>query len=392
MSKRIRKSEGSIRQREGRWQVRWTDADGKRHAVTRDTKDDAGLELKRRLVEVEERRRGLARLAPSARTFNELAAEWLRVRAPQKRGGKTDASFIRAHLMPFFGEYKLTEITKSVIERYKTTATRVRPDSEGQKKMAPKTLHAHLTLLRSMLGHAVDDGWLDTLPKIKKPSIVVLDSNFRYLRTDDEIRRFLVAARAEDSDGLVHTFYAMALLSGLRAGECAALQWDDVSFERRLITVTRSFDGPTKSGSTRHVPLSDDLASVLRAWRLRTPGRLVAPNRAGRMHLPAARIFQETLARVLVRAGFPPLPKPGESRAVGYITFHGLRHTFASLWMARGGDLFKLQRVLGHSSSEMTQRYAHLAPSAFQGDHARLSGLIAAAADNVVPIGERHKA
>jgi integrase len=54
------------------------------------------------------------------------------------------------------------------------------------------------------------------------------------------------------------------------------------------------------------------------------------------MHPPSARIFQETLARVLARAGF----------AAGYITFHGLRHTFASLWMARGGDLFKLQRAL----------------------------------------------
>jgi site-specific recombinase XerD len=38
----------------------------------------------------------------------------------------------------------------------------------------------------------------------------------------------------------------------------------------------------------------------------------------------------------------------------------------------RGGDLFKLQKILGHKSVQMTQRYAHLAPEAFAGDYGRL--------------------
>ena len=47
-------------------------------------------------------------------------------------------------------------------------------------------------------------------------------------------------------------------------------------------------------------------------------------------------------------------------------------NTLASHWVMRGGDLFKLQKILGHKSVQMTVRYAHLAPDAFAADYDRL--------------------
>ena len=44
------------------------------------------------------------------------------------------------------------------------------------------------------------------------------------------------------------------------------------------------------------------------------------------------------------------------------IRFHDLRHTYASQFMMNGGNLYDLQKILGHTDSKMTQRYAHLAP------------------------------
>ncbi|MBV9949395.1 MAG: hypothetical protein JOZ69_21310, partial [Myxococcales bacterium] len=79
-------------------------------------------------------------------------------------------------------------------------------------------------------------------------------------------------------------------------------RWPDVDLERRLITVQRSFDGPTKSDRVRYVPILDPLLPVLRASRLRHPGRLVFTNQAGTMLQPSARVFQEVLHRVLGRA------------------------------------------------------------------------------------------
>ena len=91
------------------------------------------------------------------------------------------------------------------------------------------------------------------------------------------------------------------------------------------------------------------------------------------MHQPSARIFQERMHRILDAAGFPR--PPAEERAVHYISFHSLRHTFASHWVMKAGDLFKLQKILGHKTVQMTMRYAHLQPSAFVEDHNRFSSM-----------------
>lgn len=156
----------------------------------------------------------------------------------------------------------------------------------------------------------------------------------------------------------------------MRKGELAGLRWDDVDFERRLITVQRSYHGPTKAGDVRYVPILDPLLPVLRDWRLRCPGDLAFPNGRGRMRDEGSRVFKPVFRRVLARAGFAMTERYGRPRP--YIVFHDLRHTFASHWVMKSGDLFKLQKILGHKSVQMTMRYAHLAPDAFAGDYARL--------------------
>jgi len=52
----------------------------------------------------------------------------------------------------------------------------------------------------------------------------------------------------------------------------------------------------------------------------------------------------------------------------------------------RGGDLFKLQKILGHQCVQMTMRYAHLAPEAFAADWARLGAQVPAAGGEVIEI------
>jgi integrase len=219
-----------------------------------------------------------------------------------------------------------------------------------------------------MLHVAVDLGWLVKMPHIRKPRVRLISSDYSYLRTETEISDVLTAAREEGE--AVFTLYATAIYTGMRAGELAGLQWPDVDFDRRLITVQRSFDGPTKAEDVRYVPILDPLLPVLRAWRLRSPGRYVFTTRRGTMLQPSAPIFQEVLHRVLDRAGLRRFERKGRMRS--YIVFHDLRHTMASHWVANGGDLFRLQKILGHKSIQMTQRYAHLAPSLFTSDYGRL--------------------
>ena len=83
---------------------------------------------------------------------------------------------------------------------------------------------------------------------------------------------------------------------------------------------------------------------------------------------------------MLDRAGFPSATTD-TGRVRRYLTFDGLRHTFASAWMMRGGNIFKLQKILGHQSMAMTERYSHLSPNLFAEDYSRMgSGLSAPAA------------
>ena len=176
------------------------------------------------------------------------------------------------------------------------------------------------------------------------------------------------------------------MYTGLRKGELAALRWDDVNVDnasgRRPAELRRTDQGR----DVRHVPIVDALLPVLRAGRLKCPMGLVFPSEVGSMRDPASRIFRETFHRVLVAAGLGPAERGGKVRP--HVTFHGLRHTFASHWVMKGGDLFKLQKILGHKSAQMTMRYAHLAPEAFTQDWSRF-GAAVGESGSVVPLPRR---
>jgi len=166
------------------------------------------------------------------------------------------------------------------------------------------------------------------VPRIKKPKIAVSQA-FSYLVTKEDVRRFLEAARQEGEH--VYTLYATAVWTGLRAGELACLKWEDVNLAGRLITVQRSFNGPTKSDAVRHVPIVDPLLPVLGTWRLGNPLPIVFPNQEGRPYGKAARIFQEVLHRVLARAGFARVQRRGRERSfIYFVTVHARRRDQAA--------------------------------------------------------------
>jgi len=355
-----------------KWQIRWTDENGKRRGESYTDFKDAMFALRSHETQTEEIRRGFRVRPPKDRSFKDLCDRWMSVRATMKRQPEKDLSIIRTHLKPAFGELTLRQITTERVAEF---------SAELMSKRAPLTVRNILMLLQAMFNQAIEWGWTETAPKIRKPQTRLFNKDYRWLRTNEEIERFLDAAKSEESP-TVHPMYSTALFTGMRAGELVGLRWDDIDFERRLITVQRSYDGPTKAGDVRHVPILDRLLPVLKAWKLATSSRrVVFPNEAGHMWDQKGRVFDEILKRVLVRAGF-------DRR---YVHFHGLRHTFASHWVLNDGDLFRLQKILGHKTSQMTQRYAHLAPSAYQSDWGRLGGASESKEGEVVEIARKQK-
>jgi len=340
------------------WRIRWTDEIGVRRSETYEQREIAEVMLKQHEQHVREIRLGMRTGIVPDRSYGDLCDLWLAEYAPTKRSQKDIESILRVHLRPFFGRLPLKQICRLHVRGY----------IKSRQHLSPKTIDNHLILLRSMLREAVEIGWLEKAPRIKVAKKHRDQNIYRYLKTKAEIRRFLHSAREEGE--LVWLLYKLTTYTGMRAGEVAGLRWEDIDFDTNIITVQRSYDGPTKNEIIRRIPVFDVVRSDLSAWALKAQRMpVVFPNQRGRMHGPSARVFQEVLHRVLDRAEFPTVEIRGKQRS--YITFHGLRHTFASHWMMRAGNLFKLQRLLGHKTIEMTQRYSHLAPDAFSGDLGR---------------------
>jgi len=335
-----------------RWQINYKDAAGKRRYESFRTQREAIKALAQRNAEAEGQRAGLVPVIDRSKTFRELDQLWREVKH-RKRSLKDDESRSRNHLIPFFGDLPLVEINAAQIARLERRLSR---------RVSTGTVRLVLALLRSMLNLAVEHKWLHVAPKVKLPKKEERD--YLWLRSEDDMRRLLEEARAMEYPGLME-MYAAALYTGMRVGELSGLRWSDIDFESRLITVQRSFAETTKSSRIRRVPIMGPLLPLLRAWRLSGYHReLIFPNLRGNMHQPNARVSKALFHRCLEAAELPRM------------RFHDLRHTFASHWMLKGGDLFRLQRLLGHQSIEMTQRYAHLAPDAFQQDWDRFGDFV----------------
>lgn len=346
---------GSISNHYGKFRIRWTDENGNRLSQVFLNKNDAELELQKQELLVKEIKHGITPSLARKKTFKDLTEYWILNRVPLKRSGKDDLSVINHHLLPAFGNIELKDITTQRVDSFKLK----------KNALSDKTLHNILTLFISLLNAAVEIGWLKKAPKIRKPKIIILEQNFRYLETDSDIERLLSAARQYSE---VHYYlYLTAICSGAREGELAALTRADINFKLRLITIKKSFYGPTKNGRMRVIPIMDKLYGPLKEWMIKNPFEHAFPNSKGTMLKPSSRIFQEHLKKILKDAGFPERQTGNGLR--GHIVFHDFRHTFASHWLMNGGDIFKLSRILGHQNLQMTLRYSHLSPNAYSSDY-----------------------
>jgi integrase len=238
-----------------KWRIRWTDETGQRQSEVFTDIKDAEFALKKHTLLVEEIKRGFSVRAPKPKRFKEILEWWLEFKTPKKRRPADDISIIKNHLRPSFEKHFIHQINTDSVARF----------TSKLNHLEPQTINNILTLLISMLRAAKELGWLPTLPTIKKPKVRLFCQEYRWLRTDEEIDSFLESARAEE-DTNVFAMYATAIYTGMRAGELAGLKWADIDLAKRLITVQRSFTGPTKAGDLRHVPILDTLLPVLREW------------------------------------------------------------------------------------------------------------------------------
>lgn len=157
------------------------------------------------------------------------------------------------------------------------------------------------------------------------------------------------------------TMVNWVLGTGNRAGTIVDIRIGDIDFKNREITLRH-----TKNKKAQIVPLSSKLAIIIKdyifTWRFNcSDDDFLFPNQAN----------EQLTTGALAQA----FAKYCQQRGCSKQSIHGLRHSFALNWIRNGGNQFKLQRILGHSTLEMTRRYVALAAVDLKDDYDKFSTL-----------------
>ncbi len=274
-------------------------------------------------------------------TLNEFAKEWFEMYVQVNNKFTEQESKRRKmhkHLLPFFGHLKLDEITEEHIERFKALKQR--------QELAPKSINNYLAILSKCLNTAIDWGKLKHRPKTKP--MRVPPSQFDFL-TPEESRALLNHTKVHES--FWHGFFLCALRTGMRLGEIFGLRWSDIDFKTNQLTVNQNIidkrvDSP-KNNKARHIPLAADLAQCL----------TVKTNKKGLV------FAKDTGEPLTYDIAYHALKRVTKGAGLRYISWHKLRHTFASQLAAENVSIPIIKELLGHSEIRMTMRYAHMSPS-----------------------------
>lgn len=323
-------------------------------------------------------------------TKREAEAELTRLKAGADKGDYVDPS--KTTLAAFLDGWEVwaaTQVSAKTLERYKELlahhvrphlgATRVqrlkpinfaelygklqraKPQGAG---LAPRTVgHVH-RLLHRALGHAVKWNVIASNPvdaaeppRVERTEIEILPP--------EQIRRVLQALRGR----ALYPIAVLALATGMRRGEIAALRWADIEFDVGKVRVERSleqtnsglvFKAPKTKAGRRIISIPPSIVAVLRDhWRQRQEQRLA-------LGMGKAAADDLVFARPDGNPWPPDSLTTAWSKAIAAlklpkITLHGLRHTHASQLIAAGLDVVTVSRRLGHGNPTVTLAvYAHL--------------------------------
>ncbi|MBM1817414.1 site-specific integrase [Pseudosulfitobacter pseudonitzschiae] len=252
-----------------------------------------------------------------------------------KKSAKTDVSLLKNHLLPALGRKYLDEITTDDIEKL----VKRRIDSGA----APASVNRLTILARYMFNLAKTKWKIQGITENPTSAVNLLpvdNKRERYL-SDDETVRLCDAVNRNQNKELRHIVAAL-ILTGARRSEVLDATWNEIDFERRSWRITR-----TKGGTGRHIPINDQLMTLLRHMQKRNTGKsryIFGNPKSGK---PYVSVFHSwNTART--RAGLPD------------VRMHDLRHNFASLLINSRRSIYEVKELLGHTQIKTTMRYAHL--------------------------------
>lgn len=325
--------------------IDYHDAGGKRiRRIVADTKrqaDEIGAAIQ---VELREGRY-YDRKAEKEVTIDTVAE--LHLEAFKNRPSVSSEEALAAAVITHFKGRMIGSITRADLDGFRNS--RIELVRRTGRKASPSTVNHEVWMLKKLINRAVESGYLRQAPfTIKKKDLVPAPKGrISYLELA-EASSLLEACRASKRSPLLYPIVLTALETGMRRGEILGLKWADVDLKLRKIYLGKCADtgaSQVKDGDRRFVPISEKLARTFQGIIRILGNPYVFPGKDGEAMHDNRTGFEKALADAGITRNFH---------------FHDLRHTFATWALVNGTPIEVLAKILGHSTTAMTEIYAHV--------------------------------
>lgn len=323
---------------------------------------------------------------PTHYTFADFVDKWTIDYAETNLEAKTLYRYkylLKDNILPVIGHLQLEQIKPlQLLDLYKNMGLDgARKDGKKGGYSSKTIRHTH-TLIRSILEKAVQWQLIPQNPaaRVEPPKVKEREIHFYDAEQAMELIR-----RLQKEPIKYRTMVLMAIFTGMRRGEIVGLEWSDIDFEQRIIHVKRSSVYIPKQGiitkstktakSERVIAMAETLYDVLNEYKT---WQDVQIDSYGDMWVGTSRIFTQEHGEPIhpdtISQWFEKFIKKNK---LPEITFHGLRHTAATLLLSTGTDVETVSRILGHATSATTSKvYLHSTLRARADAMVRLDGVL----------------
>jgi len=303
---------------------------------------------------------------PTITTYKELVALWwesykntIKPNSQQSMEG-----IVRLHILPVFGDYKLDKLTTPVIQQ------QVNKWADKANK-GEKGAYANYSFLNNINRRILQYGVTMQAIQHNPARDVIIprkqqnkEHKVKFF-SNQELKQFLDYLDNLDLSSYENLFdyvlYKTLLASGCRIGEALALEWSDIDLKKGIISISKTLNRyqetntPKSKAGLREIDIDKDTVSLLKQYKKRQQVQSWQLGRSeGIVFTPfTTKYAYACLLRKRLQGHF-------KSAGVPDISFHGFRHTHATIMLYAGIEAKDLQYRLGHSNISMTlNTYVH---------------------------------
>lgn len=303
---------------------------------------------------------------PTITTYRELVALWwesykntIKPNSQQSMEG-----IVRLHILPVFGDYKLDKLTTPIIQQ------QVNKWADKANK-GEKGAYANYSFLNNINRRILQYGVTMQAIQHNPARDVIIprkqqnkEHKVKFF-SNQELKQFLDYLDNLDLSSYENLFdyvlYKTLLASGCRIGEALALEWSDIDLKKGIISISKTLNRyqetntPKSKAGLREIDIDKDTVSLLKQYKKRQQVQSWQLGRSeGIVFTPfTTKYTYACLLRKRLQGHF-------KSAGVPDISFHGFRHTHATIMLYAGIEAKDLQYRLGHSNISMTlNTYVH---------------------------------